>query len=118
MRMMWIESAGALVTFALGLLGLFRPLAAAVLVGIEPIGTLGVSEVRASYGGLFTALGLCALVSQSPVVFTVVGLGWTGIAAGRLLSVLVDRSFAPKNLGGLAMEAGLAALLLVPHWLG
>jgi hypothetical protein len=45
---------------------------------------------RAAYGGLFTALGLCALVSQSPVVFTVVGLGW----------------------------AGLAALLLVPHWLG
>jgi hypothetical protein len=116
--MMWIESAGALVTFALGVLGLVRPRAAAKLVGIEPIGTLGVSEVRATYGGLFTALGLCALVSQSQLVFTVVGLGWAGIAAGRLVSVLVDRSFAPKNLGGLVMEAGLAALLLVPHWLG
>jgi len=116
--MRWIESAGAFATFALGVLGVVRPLAAAKWVGIEPIGTLGVSEVRATYGGLFTALGLCALVSQSPLVFTVVGLGWAGIAAGRLVSVWVDRSFAPKNLGGLAMEAGLAALLLVPHWVG
>jgi hypothetical protein len=116
--MTWIESAGALVTIGLGMLGLVRPLAAAKLVGIEPIGTLGVSEVRATYGGLFTALGLCALVAQSPVVFTVVGLGWAGIAAGRLVSVFADRSFSPTNLGGLAMEAGLAALLLAPHWLG
>ena len=116
--MNWTESAGALVTFALGVLGLVRPLAAAKLVGIEPVGTLGVSEVRATYGGLFAALGLCALVAQSPVVFTVVGLGWAGTAAGRLVSVFADRSFSPKNLGGLAMEAGLAALLLASQWLG
>jgi hypothetical protein len=48
----------------------------------------------------------------------VVGLAWAGTAAGRVASVFVDRSFAPKNWGGLAMEVGLAALLLVPHWLG
>jgi len=116
--MMWIESAGALVTLGLGLLGLVRPLAAAKLVGIEPIGTLGISELRASYGGLFAALGLCALVSQSPLVFDVLGLAWAGTAAGRVASMFLDRSFAPKNWGGLAMEVGLAALLLVPHWLG
>ncbi len=62
--MMGIESAGALATFAVGALGLVRPLAAAKRVGIEPIGTLGISEVRATCGGLFAALLLvphCAI---------------------------------------------------------
>lgn len=49
--------AGA-VTLGLGLVGLLRPSAAAAFTGIEPKGAMGVSEIRATYGGLFAALYL------------------------------------------------------------
>lgn len=48
---------GALLTATLGGLGLLRPTAAARLIGLEPTGRLGRSELRATYGGLFFALG-------------------------------------------------------------
>jgi len=47
--------AGA-VTLGLGLLGLLRPAAAAAFTSIEPKGPMGVSEIRATCGGLFAAL--------------------------------------------------------------
>lgn len=114
--MIWPQSAAALVTLGLGLLGLLRPASAARFASIGPQGKTGLSEVRATYGGLFAALGGWALWTQSGTVFEIVGLAWAGAAAGRLLSVVADRSFAAKNLGRVAFEGGLAALLLAPHW--
>jgi len=89
-----------------------RPSAAAAFTSIEPKGLIGVSEIRATYGGFFLALGSFALWARSEQVFLVLGLAWIGAALGRLLSVLVDRSTSPKNLGGIAFEAGIGALLL------
>lgn len=107
-----LPNVGALITLALGLLGIAAPMAAAKLVSIEPIGLTGISEVRATYGGLFVGLGGVCLYSQSPTVFFAVGVAVLGAAIGRSVSVLVDRSFAPMNLGGLLFEACMGALLL------
>lgn len=107
-----LPNAGALITLALGLLGIVTPNVAAKLVGIEPIGLTGISEVRATYGGLFVGLGGVCLYSQSSSVFFAVGVAVLGAALGRGVSVLVDHSYAPKNLGGMLFEASMGALLL------
>ena len=108
-----LHNAGALVTAGLGAMGLLRPWAAAAFTSMQPVGLLGVSEIRATYGGFFLALGAWALYAQAPAAFLAVGLAWLGAAAGRAVSVLADRSTSPKNLGGILFEAGIGALLLV-----
>jgi hypothetical protein len=108
-----LNNGGALVTTGLGALALVRPSAAAAFTSVAPQGLVGVSEIRATYGGFFAALGAAALWSQTPAVFSVVGLAWAGAALGRLLSVVVDRSTSAKNLGGVLFEGAIATLLLV-----
>ncbi len=65
---------GSLATLLLGCLGLFFPSHAATFTSISPMGRTGVSEIRATYGGLFAALGLTCLALQSTAVFSTAGL--------------------------------------------
>lgn len=111
---MVLNNLGAVITAALGVIGLVRPLAAADFTSMQPRGLTGIAEIRATYGGFFLMLGAYALYSQAPIAFLVVGLAWLGAAGGRLLSVVVDRSHAPKNLGGIVFESLIGALLLAP----
>ena len=105
---------GALVTAALGGLGLVRPRTAARWVGLEPSGRLGLSELRATYGGLFFALGLFALATRDEVAFALVGAAWLGAAAARVGDAFLV-SGAPRAVWRAALfEAGVAALLLAP----
>lgn len=107
-----LANLGAVLTVLLGLLGAIVPNRAANLVGIEPLGGFGVSEVRATYGGLFLAMGGCCLYLQSPIAFLVVGSAWIGAAIVRLLSLLIDKGSFPKLLAGVFVELGIGVLLL------
>lgn len=109
-------NAGAIATLLLGCLGLFSPARAAAFTSISPVGATGVSEIRATYGGLFAALALICLAAQSTGIFATAGAAWAGAAAGRAWSVLVDGNFEAKNLGGIAFELTIGTLLLAP-WL-
>ncbi len=109
-----LHNLGAASSLALGLVGALRPRLAAKITSLEPVGALGLSEIRATYGGLFTALGGLAIVSQESGAFLVAGIAWAGIAAGRRASVFVDESRSPRNLGALAVEAVVAGLFLFP----
>ncbi len=109
-----INTLGALVTMGLGLFGLFLPASAASFVGIIPDGERGMSEIRATYGGLFLAMGLMAVIAQSSDVFRVVGVAWLGAAGGRAFSVVRDNSRSGANLGGIAMEGILGLSMLLP----
>ena len=71
-----VNTLGALVTLGLGVFGLFWPLSVARLVGISPEGERGISEIRATFGGLFLALGLFAAIAQNSDVFRAIGVGW------------------------------------------
>ncbi|MGH0030798.1 MAG: DUF4345 family protein [Myxococcota bacterium] len=104
----------AAITAGLGGLGLFAPARAAAFASVAPVGPNGTSDIRATYGGLFAALGLACLVAQSPPIFLAAGLAWVGAAAGRVWSVLVDRNLDPKNLGGIGFELAIGLLLLAP----
>jgi len=107
-----LANLGALVTLGLGLMGLLAPAKAASFANVQPIGTIGTSEIRATYGGLFAALGLACLLSQAPEVFLAAGVAWVGAAVGRAFSVFVDASRSAKNLGGIAFELAIGLLLL------
>lgn len=112
----FLANAGAVITLGLGLLGLFAPARAAGFTSIQPVGLIGKSEIRATYGGLFAALGLACLLTQAPGVFLAAGLAWTGAAVGRTFSVVVDGSRSAKNFGAIAFELIIGLLLLAPHW--
>lgn len=109
-----LHNLGALITFGLGLMAIIRPSAAAAFTSLQPVGDLGTSEIRATYGGFFLALGALALLSQHDWAFIAAGTGWAGAALGRIVSVFVDKSRSPKNIGGIVFEAAIASLLLVP----
>ncbi|HEB90027.1 MAG TPA: DUF4345 domain-containing protein [Deltaproteobacteria bacterium] len=110
-----LANLGALITTALGGLGLFLPDRAAAFTSMSPVGTNGVSEIRATYGGLFASMGIACLLSQWDPMFLTVGIAWLGAGLGRVWSVVVDRNLDGKNLGGIAMELAIAALLLAPR---
>lgn len=107
----------ALVTLGMGGLGLFAPDRAAAFTRIAPLGVDGRSEIRATYGGLFAALGLVCLAAQSDAVFLTAGIAWLGAAAGRLVSVAMDRNHGARNLGAVAFEALIGMPLLLPWWM-
>ncbi len=109
---------GSVLTLGLGLLGLLRPDQAAAFTSMAPVGLVGRSEIRATYGGFFVALGACGLAMNQPAVWTVLGLAWLGAAAGRAFSAVVDASREAKNFGGIAFEAAIGLTLLAPLALG
>jgi hypothetical protein len=110
-----INTLGALVTILLGVFGLVMPASAASFAGVIPDGERGISEIRATYGGLFLAMGLFAAIWQSPDVFRVLGIGWIGAALARAFSVVHDNSRSGTNIGGIAFE-GLIGLSMLVQW--
>jgi hypothetical protein len=109
-----VNTLGAAITLGLGVFGLFWPLAAANLVGIQPEGERGISEIRATYGGIFLAMGLFALIAQNMAVFRLLGVGWLGAGAARAYSYVHDNSRSGGNLGAIVVELVVGLSMLVP----
>ena len=107
-----LANVGAAITTALGILGVLAPRTVGEALGVRPIDALGVSELRATYGGFFAVLGAGSLLLQSRVAFALVGAAWGGAALARLGSLIVDRSRSMKNVAGALFEASMGALML------
>lgn len=104
---------GALITMAMGGLGLLTPNLAAKLVRLGPTNPEGFAEFRATYGGLFVALGLAPLIWPEPGLFLVAGLAWLGAAVGRIVSMAADGAHFKFNSLSVLFECACAGLLLV-----
>ncbi|MDJ0787576.1 MAG: DUF4345 family protein [Myxococcota bacterium] len=109
-----LHNLGALATLGLGINGMLRPRATSRFVHMTPDGRMGLSEIRATYGGLFAAMGAFALLAQDEVAFSLLGAAWVGAAVGRVFSIVVDDAREPLNFGGVAFESAFALLLLAP----
>ena len=108
-----INPAIALLTIAFGLFGLIAPRYTAGALDLEPTkSTMGLSELRASAGGLFVAVGLFCLWSDAPFAYFMLAIAYIGAGTGRLVSIVVDRPPMPKALIWFAFEAIPAALLI------
>jgi hypothetical protein len=106
-----IIAAGA--TLVTGLLVLVKPKAAEGFTGLTANGPRGISEFRSIFGGLFIALGLFPLVTQSPIAFQMLGWGYLAIAVARLFSILIDKSYDRSNIISLLIEVVFAIILLI-----
>ena len=103
---------GGAITFLLGVLGCVAPRRVEQLVRISAVGKTGISEIRATYGGIFLALGAGTLYFDEPKVYIVAAAAWFCAGAVRLLSVIFERSRAPENIGGVLFEVAVGTLLM------
>lgn len=106
-------SVGAAISVLAGALGLLFPARVSSVIGLALPGRLGVSEFRATYGGLFVGAGAAVLLIGSTEAALVLGFAWLGAFAARLLSLVIDRSISRENLAGLGIELGIGVLLVV-----
>ena len=113
-----LNMAGAAISAVLGCLGLFFPKRAAAFTGLTAVTIPGRSEFRTTYGGLFLFAGIAPLILALPATYLVLGLGWAGAAAGRIVSIFADNANSRKNWIAVAFEAVIAALLLVGNPFG
>ncbi|MEL6241220.1 MAG: DUF4345 family protein [Pseudomonadota bacterium] len=102
-----------LLTIGFGLFGFVAPRFTAAVLDLETTdSTMGLSEVRASVGGLFVIAGLAALWLNAPSAYVMLGFVYAGAALGRLVSIAFDRPpFAKAVIYG-GIEALLAAWLI------
>jgi hypothetical protein len=126
----WILNAlGLLFGAALGARGLLDPKWAQHLVRLQPDEQGGgFAEFRATYGGVFLGMHAVALLLTLRWLLAGGGLvgvtaagasaavaaAWGGAAAGRLLSMLRDKSRTRFNDLSVAIEIALAAAIAAP----
>lgn len=107
--LMVLKIIASLATAATGLLAFVKPDAVYGFTGLTAEGARGVSEVRAVFGGLFIALGLTPIYFND---YRLLGIGYLAIAATRIISIIIDRSYAQSNLVSLAIEIIFGAILV------
>ena len=88
------------------------PIRVSQILGIKPESALGLSEFRATYGGFFIALGIGCLMSQSALVFSVVGAAWCTAAFVRIASAIMDKSHSWHNFAGIVFEASVGMCMI------
>lgn len=103
----------ALLTIGFGLFGFLAPRYTADALDLAPTqSTMGLSEMRASVGGLFVVAGAAALWLQDPLAFAMIGFAFAGAALGRVVSLVYDSPPLRKVLIFGGIEAALALWLL------
>ncbi len=99
-------------TALLGLLAFVAPRVAFAIARIEAKAPDAIAEGRASFGGVFLALGLGTILLAQPLVTLVLGGVWAMTALGRVVSMVFDRSLSTYNVAATVLESALAAAAL------
>jgi len=111
MDMILFNQIGASITTLLGLMGFLAPKLAMKFTGLSSSTKEGTSEFRATFGGLFIALGLFPLWADHPQLYLLVGLAWLATGIGRAVSIVADNCFTSKNVLAVLFESGIGILL-------
>ena len=109
-----ISPALALLTIGFGAFGFLAPRYTASALDLAPTkSSMGLSELRASAGGVFVAIGLWCLASGDPSAYFALGVAYFGAGTGRALSIILDKPPLKKSLIFLALEWPPAAILFL-----
>ncbi|MBM2320220.1 MULTISPECIES: DUF4345 family protein [Marivita] len=104
----------ALLTIALGAFGMLAPRYTAGVLDLQTgETTMGLSELRASVGGMFVIVGAACLWLGTPWAYAMMGFVYLGAGLGRGLSLLLDKPPFPKAHLYFLFEAVFAAWLLI-----
>ena len=93
-----------------GIACLINPSVVTQFAGVAMSSSTGVTEVRAMYGGVQTALGLLALLALfnssvvRPALITIACVV-TGLALSRIAGFFIDGSNSPYTFGAMAFES-------------
>ena len=104
---------GSLFTFLFGLWAFFQPKTVANVLALIPKGKRGISEIRATYGGVLLSFGGYALWNQSSESFQILGLSYVLAAICRSASLIFDKVSFSKSLKTIFAEIIIAVCLLV-----
>ena len=103
----------AVLTIAFGAFGFLAPrYTLGALDLATTASTMGLSEMRASVGGLFVVMGLYALVTQQKEAFFFIGIAYVGAALGRVVSIVLDNPPMIKVAVFGGIEIALAAVII------
>ena len=112
-----LNTFAALLTIGFGLFGFLAPRYTASALDLATTSsTMGLSEMRASVGGLFVVAGAAAIWLAEPLAYAMIGFAFVGAALGRVLSLLLDRPPVRKVLIFGGIEAVLAAWFLAANF--
>ncbi|WP_109311559.1 DUF4345 family protein [Ruegeria sp. AU67] len=104
----------ALMTIGFGLFGFLAP---SFTLGALDLSTtnsnMGLSEMRASVGGLFVVTGVAVLFLNNPMAYAMLGVVYAGAALGRFVSVFLDNPPLVKavTFGGIELVLALWLIL-------
>ena len=108
-----LNTIAMLLTIGFGMFGFVAPRYTADAPDLSPThSTMGLSEMRASVGGLFVVAGLAAIWLGDPIAFVMIGFAFAGAALGRALSLIFDKPPFRKLLVFGGIEAALAGWLI------
>ncbi|MEM8592895.1 MAG: DUF4345 family protein [Pseudomonadota bacterium] len=110
---MILSNIAAILTIAFGAFGFLAPrytLGALDLATTNS--TMGLSEMRASVGGLFVVMGAYALITQSKEALFFIGIAFAGAALGRVVSLALDNPPMMKVAIFGGIEIALAVVLI------
>lgn len=106
----------AALTIAFGLFGFLAPRYTASALDLQvTTSTMGLSEMRASVGGLFVIAGAGAIWLDDPLAYAMIGFAFAGAALGRGVSLIFDKPPLRKVLVFGGIEAALAACFLIAN---
>jgi hypothetical protein len=106
----------AILTIAFGAFGFVAPRYTLLALDLNTTSsTMGLSEMRASVGGLFVALGIAALILGNPVIYFTIGIAFVGAAMGRIVSLIFDAPPVRKVLIFGGIEAAMAIWLIAAN---
>lgn len=111
-----LNTVAALLTIGFGLFGFLAPSFTLGALDLAPTSSnMGLSEMRASVGGLFVVTAAAALWLGSPAAFTMLGFVYAGAALGRFVSLVLDNPPFVKALAFGGIEAALAGALILAN---
>lgn len=107
----------ALLTIGFGLFGFLAPVHTANALDLAPTNsTMGLSELRASVGGLFVVSGIAVIWLNAPMAYTMLGIVYAGAALGRFLSLALDNPPFVKAATFGGIELVLAIWLIAANF--
>ncbi|MEM6309880.1 MAG: DUF4345 family protein [Pseudomonadota bacterium] len=106
-----------LLTIAFGAFGFLAPRYTAQALDLAPTdSTMGLSELRASVGGLFVVAAIAAIWLDAPLAFVMLGFCYLGAAMGRFVSLGLDQPPFTRALVFGLIEAVLAGWLILANF--
>ncbi|WP_281994649.1 DUF4345 family protein [Ruegeria faecimaris] len=111
-----LNIAAAVLTIGFGLFGFLAPAWTAASLDLAPTNsTMGLSEMRASVGGLFVVTGIAVIWLNTPMAYAMLGVVYAGAALGRFVSVILDHPPLIKAMTFGGIELILALWLILAN---